>query len=387
MEFFRNTNIKFLKYKFVAFAVSGAIILSGLIYIKQKGINYGIDFVGGTLLQIKFKEPVKIDELRKKMKTIGFADARIQAVENLEDEYLIRVERIAKKVQATAEEEYLVVARKIERALMSEEEKKQLNEGKLNLNTISFEELKNLLLKKFPEQQAQTYASRILEFRKQNKIIHSFEELAKLEIPKSAIDELKKSTFIGSFSTLRVEVVGPQVGKTLRHKATLATVWALFGMLLYIAFRFRPLYGISAVLTLFHDVLVVLAFIAFLQIEFSLPVVAAILTIVGYSINDTIVIFDRVRENLPLLRRKKEQDFEELLNKSINQTLSRTILTSGTTLLALLSLYLLGGAVIKGFALTLLIGIIVGTYSSIYQSCAYLALWNKAYGLKGLMKK
>ncbi len=388
MEFFRNPNINFLKYKYLALALSGAVILLGIVLMQVKGINYGIDFVGGTLLQIKFSKPIKIDKLRAKMKKIGFADARIQSVENQEDEYLIRVERVSKKpIKQETMEEHLAVAKKIEEALMSEEEKAEAAKGKVNLNSISADEIAQILKEKFPPEKARMYAERIIKYRKENKIIHSFDELMKLEIPKSAIDLLKERTYIGSFSIMRVEVVGPQVGKVLRQKAILATVWALIGMLIYIALRFRPIYGVSAVLTLFHDVMVVLAFITLLQIEFSLPIVAALLTIVGYSINDTIVIFDRVRENLPLLRRKKDQDFEKLLNDSINQTLSRTILTSGTTLLALLSLYLLGGEVIKGFALTLIIGIVVGTYSSIYQSCAYLAFWNKVYGLKGLMKK
>ena len=381
MEIFRNPRINFLKAKYIAFLISGLIIIAGLIFINRNGLNYGIDFVGGTLIQMKFSHPVKIDTIRKELKKAGFGSAVIQAVENSSDEYIIRVEKIG----TGEEEEHLKIAKKIMNVLMPPDERKLATE-KNNLNTLSESEIKDLLAKSFPEEKATIWAKKIGEIKKEKKIIRSFEELLEAGIPSAPLNYLKEKTFIGSISIMRVEYVGPQVGKILRHKAVLATIWALLGMLIYIAFRFKFLYGISAVLTLAHDVLVTLAFIYFLKIEFNLQIVAAILTIVGYSINDTIVVFDRVRENMPAFRKKKDLNFDNLLNTSINQTISRTVLTSGTTLLALLALYLFGGEVIRGFALTMLIGVIVGTYSSIYQSCAWLSIWNKFYGLKGLLK-
>jgi len=381
MEIFRNPRINFLKAKYIAFLISGLIIIAGLIFINRNGLNYGIDFVGGTLIQMKFSHPVKIDTIRKELKKAGFGSAVIQAVENSSDEYIIRVEKIG----TGEEEEHLKIAKKIMNVLMPPDERKLATE-KNNLNTLSESEIKDLLAKSFPEEKATIWAKKIGEIKKEKKIIRSFEELLEAGIPSAPLNYLKEKTFIGSISIMRVEYVGPQVGKILRHKAVLATIWALLGMLIYIAFRFKFLYGISAVLTLAHDVLVTLAFIYFLKIEFNLQIVAAILTIVGYSINDTIVVFDRVRENMPAFRKKKDLNFDNLLNSSINQTISRTVLTSGTTLLALLALYLFGGEVIRGFALTMLIGVIVGTYSSIYQSCAWLSIWNKFYGLKGLLK-
>ena len=164
------------------------------------------------------------------------------------------------------------------------------------------------------------------------------------------------------------ETVGPKIGKELEKKATMAIVWSLFLILVYIAFRFtRVSFGIGAVVALFHDILITLGIFSFLDIEVSLTVVAAFLTIGGYSINDTIVVFDRIRENLGASRR---MTFQEIVNKSVNQTLGRTVMTSSTTLLAVLSLFFLGGVVIHDFALAMIIGVVIGTYSSIFVASA-----------------
>jgi len=166
-----------------------------------------------------------------------------------------------------------------------------------------------------------------------------------------------------AFDIVRVEQVGPQVGAQLKNKATLAIVYALIGILIYVSLRFEFTYSVAAVIAIFHDVLITLGIFSFLGMEINLPIVAAALTIVGYSLNDTIVVFDRIREKLKAASDKAV--LKDVMNKSINETLSRTLLTSGTTLLAVLSLYLFGGEVIKGFAFALLIGVIIGTYSSI----------------------
>jgi len=166
-----------------------------------------------------------------------------------------------------------------------------------------------------------------------------------------------------AFDIVRVEQVGPQVGAQLKNKATLAIVYALIGILIYVSLRFEFTYSVGAVIAIFHDVLITLGIFSFLGMEINLPIVAAALTIVGYSLNDTIVVFDRIREKLKAASDKAV--LKDIMNKSINETLTRTLLTSGTTLLAVLSLYLFGGEVIKGFAFALLIGVIIGTYSSI----------------------
>jgi preprotein translocase subunit SecF len=205
-------------------------------------------------------------------------------------------------------------------------------------------------------------------------LITDFSEIETLDLKKRVMTILKEDTFLGSFIFLSTESVGPQVGHDLRGKATRAVIYALLGMLIYIGVRFRFIFGIAAAITLIHDVLIALTFILLFHVEVNLHVVAAILTIVGYSLNDTIVIFDRVRDNLKLMRREHS---EKILDRSINQTLSRTIVTSGTTLCTVLALFFFGGEVIHAFSFTLMVGVVIGTYSSIFQSCAWLRIWEK----------
>jgi preprotein translocase subunit SecF len=207
-------------------------------------------------------------------------------------------------------------------------------------------------------------AEAVLEFRKDNGIFTSVAELGAVNgLSEPVRAYLEANTAAGAFSLLGAENVGPAVGKDLQQKAQLAIVFSILGMLVYIWIRFQLPYGIGAVVALFHDVLITLTALAVTQREFNLPTVAALLTLVGYSVNDTVVVFDRVRENLRLQR---GEDLEKVMNTSINQTLSRTIITSGTTLIVVLSLYIFGGDVINTFAFVLLVGIIVGTYSSVF---------------------
>jgi preprotein translocase subunit SecF len=178
----------------------------------------------------------------------------------------------------------------------------------------------------------------------------------------AVVASLQDNFFLSDYGVRNVEIVGPQVGQQLRKQAVLATLYSLLGMLVYLAFRFEWIYGVAAVLTVFHDTLITVGAFSLLNWEISLTVIAAILTLVGYSNNDTIVVFDRIRENIKLLRRDRLAD---IVNKSINQTLSRTILTAGLTFLTVLALFLFGGEVLKGFSFALVIGILIGTYSSI----------------------
>ena len=173
---------------------------------------------------------------------------------------------------------------------------------------------------------------------------------------------MQQDFFTSNFVVRNVEIVGPQVGSQLRHQAIMATLYSLAGMLVYLWFRFELIYGVGAVVACFHDTIITVGFFSLLDKEISLTVIAAILTLIGYSMNDTIVVFDRIRENLKLMRRESLSD---IVNKSINQTLSRTILTSGLTFLTVLSLYVFGGEVLRPFSLALVIGILIGTYSSI----------------------
>lgn len=186
---------------------------------------------------------------------------------------------------------------------------------------------------------------------------------AALDAGRSAIvDALKADPKVGSFKVINTEIVGPQVGAQLRKQAILATLYSLAGMLVYLWFRFELIYGLAAVVAVFHDTLITLGAFSLANKEISLTVIAAILTLIGYSMNDTIVVFDRIRENLRSMRR---EPLSEVVNRSINQTLSRTILTSGLTFLTVLSLFLFGGEVLHSFSFALVIGILIGTYSSI----------------------
>jgi preprotein translocase subunit SecF len=193
----------------------------------------------------------------------------------------------------------------------------------------------------------------------------------------AVISTLASNFSLGNFTIRNVEVVGPKVGAQLRRQAVLATLYALAGMLVYIAFRFEWVYGAAAVIAVFHDVLITLGFFSLFHYEISLTVIAALLTLVGYSMNDTIVIFDRVRENLRLMRR---EPFPEIVNRSINQTLSRTILTSGLTFLTVLVLYLMGGEVLRAFSFAMVVGVVVGTYSSFGIAAPIVVVWYKYRG-------
>jgi preprotein translocase subunit SecF len=195
----------------------------------------------------------------------------------------------------------------------------------------------------------------------QSGVLYSLNDL-KAIVPRAVLDSLGQGFSLSDFGVRNVDVVGPQVGKQLQNQAKWAIVYSLIGMLVYLWFRFELIYGVAAVVACFHDTLITVGAFSLADKEISLTVIAAILTLVGYSMNDTIVVFDRIRENIKLLRREKLAD---IVNRSINQTLSRTVLTSGLTFLTVLALYLFGGEVLRGFSFALVIGILIGTYSSI----------------------
>ena len=226
-------------------------------------------------------------------------------------------------------------------------------------------------------------ARRILAFRDgpKNGVLTNFRRHSaesKASTP-AVVSALNSNFAIGSFTVRGVEIVGPKVGAELRKQAIFVTLYALAGMLVYIAFRFEWVFGAAAVLAVFHDVLITLGFFSILHFEISLTVIAALLTLVGYSMNDTIVIFDRIRENNRLLRK---ESFADVVNKSINQTLSRTILTSGLTFLTVLVLFLMGGQVLRAFSFALVVGIVVGTYSSFGIAAPLVVAWHHWRGDK-----
>jgi preprotein translocase subunit SecF len=292
MEIFKRvTEFDFMAKKTMAVTLSCAVILIGLISIVfHGGLRYGIDFAGGTLVQLKFKNPPVIEEIRDGLRTIGLGDSTIQEFGS-KNHLLVRVERSEGKLEE--------IGTKIKNSLI----------GRYEADSIVVE---------------------------------------------------------------RVEMVGPKVGKDLREKAVLSIIYAIIGIVIYISWRFEFQYAVAAIIALIHDVLVTMGVFSLADKEFTLVIVAAFLTIIGYSLNDTIVVFDRIRENM---RRKGKTSLKDIINTSINQTLSRTILTSGTTLLVVVALFFLGGEIIHDFSFALMIGVLVGTYSSIFIASVFLVYW------------
>ena len=292
MEIFKQTTrIDFMGLRRMALGFSGLLILISLgSLLFHGGMRYGIDFAGGSLVQLKFKKPPSIETIRRALKKIHLGDSTIQEFGSKND-ILIRTPAA---------------------------------EGGL-------QELGSQIRKALAE-----------------------------SIPPEEI------------TVERVEMVGPKVGADLREKAYLSIVYAIAGILIYISWRFEFQYALAAVLALVHDVVITMGAFSVLDKEFTLVVVAGFLTLIGYSLNDTIVVFDRIRENA---RRRKKESLAEIINLSVNQTLSRTLLTSGTTLLAVVALFALGGEIIHDFAFTLLLGILIGTYSSIFVASVFLVLW------------
>ena len=374
MRIIGETHLPFLRYRRFAIGVSLAVILAGLAYEAfGPGLNLGIDFLGGTQVTIKFKESPDLHELRTSVTGLGAGEPMIQRFDEPEKhEVLIRVQN-----PAEAEGDFT-------KPIL--EHLQQTFNGELgdrfDLNTQGSKELTDLLVAADPDgvggdQEARRLhyspmADAVLAYRKANGIFNSVDDVDKVEGLTDAVRAaLKARTVAGAYSLLGAESVGPAVGKDLREKAQLAIAFSLVGMLVYIWVRFQLPYGIGAVVALFHDVLITLSALSLTHREINLPTIAALLTLVGYSVNDTVVVFDRVRENLKLHR---GEDLEKTMDESINQTLSRTLITSGTTLMVVICLYLFGGDVINTFAFVLLVGIIVGTYSSIFIASP-VALW------------
>jgi len=362
VEFFRNTNIDFLgkKWYFLAFSLvfSVAGIFSMLFW---HGIPYGVDFRGGTLVYVKFSHPPNDNAIRAAIDRAGLHNFKLQRYDvPSNNEELIDLD-----VQETSEQALDQGKTRIIQALET-----NAPAGKQDLNNSSSLAIKNYLMDKDPlhlgsdaDQKYTLQAQAVVDARDKGAggVLSSFDQL-KGSVDPAVAGSLPDGFFLSDFSVRNVEIVGPQVGAQLRRQALLATAYSLAGMLIYLGFRFEWIYGLAAVVTVFHDTLITLGAFSLLNKDISLTVIAAILTLIGYSNNDTIVVFDRIRENIKLMRREK---LSEIVNRSINQTLSRTILTAGLTFLTVLALYLFGGEVLRGFSLALVIGILIGTYSSI----------------------
>ena len=366
MEFFRNTNIDFLgkKWYFLAFSLIFSVAGLGSMLFWH-GIPLGVDFRGGTLVYVKYSHTPDAAAIHDQIERAGLKNTRVQAYDQTRNsnEVLISLD-----IQQTSEQSLDNGKTQIIQAL--EGNASAAHGGKIDLNNASPQALTGYLLDKNPlhlEADANArytaITQAILDQRDKVKsgVLGSMDDLKGVVDP-AVTASLNDGYFVSDFSIRNVEIVGAQVGSQLRKQALLATLYSLAGMLVYLGFRFEWIYGVAAVLTVFHDTLITVGAFSLLNWEISLTVIAAILTLIGYSNNDTIVVFDRIRENIKLLRRDKLSD---IVNKSINQTLSRTILTAGLTFLTVLALFLFGGEVLHGFSFALVIGILIGTYSSI----------------------
>ncbi len=378
MEFFRDTNIDFMKYsKYFVWLSLALVSLSVVTVFVMGNLNMGIDFAGGTQVTVKFKQRPEIDELRSLMSEAGIKDPVIQQFGTDDaNEALIKTSTVEGQEEGS---QSLVLA-----ALDSRFNASPPND--FDLNQRGTEALADLLFSLDPdeiriqdEEVARNHyvevAQGVLEVRRQDGILDSWDVVSAVPVVSAeALATLEGNTYMGGFAVLGVESVGPQIGSELRRRGVWAVVWSLVGMLCYITFRFELRYGIGALVAVTHDVLVVLGLFALAGFEFNLTTIAGFLTLVGYSVNDTVVVFDRVRENL---RRSRRDSLVTTINKSLNQTLSRTLLTSGTTLLTVGSLLFLGGDVLRGAAFILTIGVVVGTYSSIYIASPFAILWER----------
>jgi preprotein translocase subunit SecF len=399
IEIFRNTNYDFLSKKWLCIGLSCVLLLLGVASIVWRAVdgnpnshpfNMGVDFTGGTIVNVKFKQKPDPDVIRAAIEKQGIDGSKItiqpvgeeigQAPKN---EVLIRLPNLlAGGAQGAQSGASVVVGQeKIREAL------KTLNDpaavqNKTDLNIVGRDALRGELQKLNPlnlsgsDPRYGEIAARIIDYREKDRagLIGSIDEVKNLGgIEPQLGQTLEQNFFAGVASIKKTDEVSPQVGSELRNRAIYATLLACLGMLLYVAFRFKSWgFGIGGVVAVFHDVVITLGIFSVMQWEINLTVIAALLTLVGFSMNDTIVIFDRVRE---LLRLKRRENLEKLTNDAVNETMSRTVITNGTAFLTILALVLFGGEVLRSFSWALLIGVVVGTYSTIYIASPVMLWW------------
>lgn len=395
IEFFKTPNIDWMGKAKYFYVLSAILLIAGWTSVFLKGgptgggLPYSIDFKGGTNVDVRFAQRPDIDKIRKGLSEQGLGNSEIQTVSDIasrnNNEVLIFVEQKGQAEEAGETSKARVLAALNAIFGVGNSTKPDFNAATPTTLTKVLTDKDPLLLTSNAGDRYQVLAKNILNYRDTTGqgILTNLDSLSGVQgVTPAVLSTLKNEYALGTFAIRGVEIVGPKVGGELRRQAIYVTLYALGGMLVYIAFRFELVYGAAAVLAVFHDVLITLGFFSLLHFEISLTVIAALLTLVGYSMNDTIVIFDRIRENNRLLRR---QPFVDIVNTSINQTLSRTILTSGLTFLTVLVLFLMGGQVLRAFSFALVVGIVVGTYSSFGIAAPLVVAWNHWRGGHGVV--
>ena len=391
MELLHRTNIDFMKYRRFWIGVSCVLMLIGLLgmfgIFGHGHFNLGIDFAGGTQMRLRFREQPQVDQLRSLLESAGIPTPVIQRFGAVNDNQVIVKTRVLKGVEEGSRE-------KVVGALNRQYNHTQGN--LVDLNLVGADQVTGLLERTDPDHVTaqgpeatrahyEAIGGAVIHERNKSGIFPSWEAVAHAPgLSPAALAVVKQGATLGDFAILGVENVGPQIGEELRQQGLTAVILSLLGMLVYIWLRFELRFGIGAVMASIHDVLVTLGLFTVFGLEFNLTTVAAFLTLVGYSVNDTVVIFDRIRENM---RKNRRKPLIEVMNESINQTLSRTIMTSGLTMLTVIALLILGGDVLRGFSFVMTVGIIVGTYSSIYIASPFALLWEQMFGAQGKLSR
>jgi preprotein translocase subunit SecF len=386
MELFKQVDLDWMGKAKYFFALSlTLLVIGGVSWIVKGGLYYGIDFKGGTLVYVRFAGAPPVDQLRSGLVKEGLGESVIQPISDIatrnSNEVMIGLEQKGQGLEAL-DAGKTAILNALHATLGSGEA------GKQDFNAAGPGAISDVLIRKDPLSLGTAAADRYAQLARQlvafrdkdsRGIVTNLDNLSSAGASTAVVAALRDAFYTSNFAITNVEIVGPKVGAELRRQAVLVTLYALGGMLVYIAFRFEWVYGAAAVLAVFHDVLITLGLFSIFHFEISLTVIAALLTLVGYSMNDTIVIFDRIRENMRLMRR---EPFHAIVNRSINQTLSRTILTSGLTFLTVLVLFLMGGQVLRAFSFALVVGIMVGTYSSFGIAAPLVVAWNhwKSHG-------
>lgn len=364
MRIFHNLNVNWMGMRKTFYIISLVLFLLGMLNIVFRGLVFGIDFKGGSEIVLQFEKPVDVAKIRNDLANIGLGAVEVRTF-GAETGVLVRTE-----LQEIPKEIYPKVVERIRENInkIMPGVPYQIVDSTINSITVEFTnpDTTNTMIAELFAQGFQT--------GKVSEELDNKQMLVRVGIADWIKEVLREKVKDNPFQVVKEDRVGPKIGEELKRDAVLAVLLSLVVILIYLGFRFKFIFAVGAVTALFHDVLITVGLYAVLygvipglNLEIDLPVVAAFLTLVGYSINDTVIVFDRIRENMKI---HKTMPLEELINKSINQTMSRTIITGFTTLLAVFVLFILGGDVLRAFSFTLLFGIIIGTYSSIFVASA-----------------